>query len=336
MDAHLKKYKWLDDIIKNQTSFKSNDIMPSLNMLVSSIQVTTSLASPIQRKNYQSSSSSSGLSDWWWGPAWRPYPYGYGYGGYGYGPTNVIIINNGGGGGHHYGHGGGGGGGGCDAGEAMLLVLLVILVAIVLVGAAALTIAATKEAYANLKEIFGELANNQRVMANLATLTLTALAVGGVVALLASNPVGWGVVGVAIAAVTFYWLCVVALVVTRNINNKIDYSASNSVISGDSRFQLTQGEEAKIRLSLKKQAHAQIDDTIVKIKLSIKELANEVVGAGDRVDSKAVTEQLAKLKKGYLTDAPAFHSGAFKLKFKETSPEQLSAGTNPPSAKGSR
>jgi hypothetical protein len=103
----------------------------------------------------------------------------------------------------------------------------------------------------NLVEMGMELINNQRVAANLATLGLTSAyiiaAVMAVTAILATNPVGWGVVA-ALAGVAALVSTSIVLGGIRYLANKVD--AANTEGSGlakDSRFQLTPKEIERLR-----------------------------------------------------------------------------------------
>ena len=187
---------------------------------------------------------------------------------------------------------------------------------------AMITVPVTKFGYRHMKEIYDELANNQRVVTNLATLTLTALAVGGVIALLVSNPVGWGVSALVIAAFFSYWSCVAALAVTRQMNNTIDcyLNGSKTKLPGDSRFQLSATEEAAIRkkYSGNDSGNDSGDVAIIETRLALRALAQKVINR--EVDNKEVTQQLAKLKKGDLDGAavftpPKYATNNIELKF---------------------
>lgn len=321
LDGYLPGLK--DTILSQVSSIEDkHELINSLGFLF--------IALKAEQTNFGVASSASRTTtyrsyNWWSGPAWSPYGY--------YGGNTYIFVGGGSyrqGGGHHHGHHG------ADGDFIKVLIdagaigfAITVFVALV-IGAAAITAVVTKEAYSNFKEIFTELAHNQRVAANMATLVLTAAAVAGVVALLASNPVGWGAGGLIIATVTFYWLCTAVLVMSRYLNNQMDASIQHathpsnpSALAGDSRFVLTPSEEKKITLALSKQEVPPnaIASTIVQIKVSLSALAKEV--KENKVDSTRVAAQLVKLKQGDLSGSTAVSSTAYKLKFQSVSAEEL-------------
>lgn len=124
----------------------------------------------------------------------------------------------------------------------------------------------------NLVEMGRELINNQRVAANLATLSLTfAYVIGAVMvvtAMIATNPVGWGIVA-ALAGVAAWVSAAIALKGIRYLANKVD--AANTEGSGlakDSRFQLTPKEIERLR-----ENHGASPEQINSIKGMIRTLA---------------------------------------------------------------
>jgi hypothetical protein len=167
---------------------------------------------------------------------------------YGGGSSNIDIIlfptwpYYGGCWGHHHHHLGGGGSSSAD-GEAALIMLAVLAVASAL--------AAAYGMFTDLYEMGKELHNNQRMAANVATLAITGAAVVGVsiaaAALLASNPIGWGIVATSALVIGL------ALLVkgVRALSNTIDATLDKkSGLASDSRFQLTEREEANLRVEM--------------------------------------------------------------------------------------
>jgi hypothetical protein len=166
---------------------------------------------------------------------------------YGGGNSNIDIIlfptwpYSGGCWGHHH-HFGGGSSSSAD-GEAALIMLAVLAVASAL--------AAAYGMLTDLYEIGKELQNKQRMAANVATLAITGAAVVGVsiaaAALLASNPIGWGIVATSALVIGL------ALLVkgVRALSNTIDATVDKkSGLATDSRFQLTEREEANLRAEM--------------------------------------------------------------------------------------
>ena len=221
------------------------------------------------------SKGSNNLPDIIFFPVGGYYPYGYGGWGGGWGCYGW---------GHH--HGGG------SVGEKVDLVIIGIMLACI-------ALAAAVGMATDVQEMHGELVNNQRVAANLATLALTAAFVAGAivaaVAIFASNPVGWG----AFAALAL--VVGVALLVkgTRLLMNYLDASmAEDSALASDSRFQLTPDEELNL------QSNGYGEDDIDKIRGVIRGLAlqasteteTSVIGSEEKYLS--IIKTLTAVKKG--------------------------------------
>ena len=203
-----------------------------------------------------------------------------------------------------------------------------IIAAVVCIGS---SVAATWGMAKDLFEIKNELQNSQRVAANVATLVLTAAAVVGAtfaaMALLATNPIGWAIVGIACLVVG------VALLVkaTRYIANMIEASYDEKAgVDTDSRFQLTHKEE---NVLIKKG----FKDDIEGIKELIRGLAvkarqvGETGFYGSDKDYKKIIDTLNKVKKGDMSDIPQDVKDMYGIKGKgrgdEAPASELSAAT---------